>query len=69
MVRRILRAHGRRVAAADPEDLAELVAMRDTLEGAIHIAVRGLIENGRSYGDIARALGITRQAVHSRYRR
>lgn len=28
MVRRIIRAHGRRVIHADPEDLAELVAAR-----------------------------------------
>ena len=37
MVRRVLRAHGRRVADADPEDLAELVAMRDVgVRRAVH---------------------------------
>lgn len=69
MVRRIIRAHGRRVADADEIDLAELVAIRDTLEEAIATAVRGQRENhGRSWADVARGLGTTRQAAQMRYR-
>lgn len=68
MVRRIIAAHGRRVADADPEDLAELVAMRDVLEEAITEAVRGMRAlHGRSWGDVARGLGTTRQAAQMRY--
>ena len=68
MVRRVLRAHGRRVADADPEDLAELVAMRDVLDEAIGEAVRGMrAQHGRSWGEVARGLGVTRQAAQMRY--
>lgn len=68
MVRRVLRAHGRRVADADPEDLAELVAMRDVLYAAISDAVRGMrSQHGRSWSDVARGLGTTRQAAQMRY--
>lgn len=63
MVRRILRAHGRRVGDADPEDLAELVAMRETLDAAIAVAVKGQRRNGFSWAAIGRGLGITRQAA------
>lgn len=63
MVRRIIAAHGRRVGDADPEDLAELVAMRATLEEAIAAAVRGQRSNGFSWAAIGRGLGVTRQAA------
>lgn len=68
-VRRAIRAHGRRVGAADPEELAELVAMRATLEEAIATAVDGLRAAPReaSWAEIARALGVTRQAAQQRY--
>lgn len=42
MVRRVIRAHGRRVIHADPEDLAELVALRAVVDQAITDAVRGM---------------------------
>lgn len=68
MMRRMIRAHGRRVADADDVDLAELVALRDTLDQAIADAVAGQRANhGRSWADIARALGISRQAAHQRF--
>lgn len=41
MVRRIIRAHGRRVGDADPEDLAEMLEMREVLDEAIAEAVTG----------------------------
>jgi hypothetical protein len=70
MVRRMLLAHGRRVADADPEDLAEMVALREVLEAAIGDAVRGQrARHGRSWADLARCLGVTRQAVYLRYGR
>lgn len=70
MLRRMLRAFGRRVAAGDPDDLAELVALRETLEQAISEAVAGQREtHGYSWGDLAASLGTSRQAVHQRYGR
>ncbi len=70
MMRRMLRAHGRRVADADPEDLTDLIALRDDLEAAIADAVRGQREqHGRSWSDIARGLGTTRQNAQQRYGR
>lgn len=67
MVRRIIRAHGRRVGDADPEDLAELVAMAETLKEAIAAAVAGQRAAGFSWAAIGRGLGVTRQAAQMHY--
>ena len=67
MVRRIIRGHGRRCADADPEDLAELIAMSLTLDEAVTTAVAGLRRNGFSWAQIAAPLGITRQAAQMRF--
>jgi aromatic ring hydroxylase len=68
MVRRIIRAHGRRVADADEVDLAELVAIRETLDEAIATAVLGQRErHGASWADVARGLGVTRQYAQRTY--
>lgn len=66
-VRRILRAYSRRCADADPEDLTELLALQVEVEVAIRRAVAGLHAQGRSWGDIAQAAGVTRQAAHKRW--
>jgi len=66
-IRRALRAYGRRVAAADVEDLAELLAVRDAVDEAITRAVAGLRAAGRSWGEIAHATGTTRQAAQQRW--
>ncbi len=67
-VRRAIRSHGRRVADADPEDLAELVAMHEVLTLAIDDAVLGMrAARSVSWAQIGRALGITRQAAQQRY--
>ena len=67
-VRRMIRAHGRRVADADPEDLADLAALRDVLDAAIAEAVAGQrARHGRSWADIGRGLGTTREAAYQRY--
>lgn len=65
--RRILRALARRMAVSDPEDLTELLALRDDLDAAIDDAVRGLRRNGFSWADIARGTGTTRQAAFARW--
>lgn len=66
MMRRMIRAHGRRVADADPEDLADMVALREHLEEAIADAVAGMRPRF-SWAQIARGLGTTRQAAQMRY--
>ena len=63
MVRRVLRAHGRRVGDADPEDLTDLVALRVELDKAIAVAIMGQRRAGFSWADIGRGLGVTRQAA------
>lgn len=68
MMRRLLRAAARRVGDADEIELAELVELREHLEAAITEAV--LIQRGRwgrSWADIGRGLGITRQAAQQHY--
>jgi hypothetical protein len=66
-VRRSIRAHGRRVADADPEDLLDLLALHEVLDAAIEDAVRGQRAAGFSWAQIARPLGITRQAAQQRF--
>ena len=65
--RRIMKALSRRIGAADPEDLGEMIRLRDDLDTCIDQAVRGLRENGFSWAEIARATGTTRQAAHARW--
>lgn len=66
-VRRILRAYARRCADADPEDLAELLALRGDVDAAIQAAVDGMISRGVSWAEVARAAGTSRQAAHKRW--
>lgn len=65
--RRILRAMARRVGTADPEDLEEMLALRDELDEAIVQAVAGLRASDYSWAEIARATGTTRQAAFARW--
>lgn len=68
MMRRMLAAYGRRVADADVEDLAELIALRSLLDETIATAVRSSRDrHGRSWADVARAAGTTRQAAQQRW--
>lgn len=67
MLRRMLRAAGKRVGDADEHELAELLALRDDLEEAIAVAVDGQRQTGRSWADIARAAGVSRQSAHERW--
>lgn len=68
MVRRMIRAHGRRVVDGDDADLAELAELRTVVEEAIAVAIAGQRERwDRSWSEIARGLGTTRQAAQMRY--
>lgn len=68
MVRRMVRAYGRRVADESEADLAEMLLLREEVEAAIAAAVRGQRQNhGQSWAYIARGLGTTRQGAQQRY--
>ncbi len=66
---RVIAAYGRRCAAADPEDLTELLGLRADLDLAIDRAVDGLRAHGVSWTRIAAAAGITKQAAQKRWGR
>ncbi|MCO1618952.1 hypothetical protein M8C11_29955 [Micromonospora sp. CPM1] len=65
--RRIIRAHGRRVAAGDVEALRDLVALSANLDDAIGEAVVGLRAFGYSWAEIGTRLGISKQAAQQRW--
>jgi len=65
--RRIIRAHGRRVASGDVEALRDLIALAMALDTAIDDAVDGLRAFGYSWAEIGRPLGMTRQGAQQRW--
>jgi hypothetical protein len=65
--RRVLAAHGRRIARGDIEGLAALAEITISLDAAMNQAIQGLRTNGYSWNDIATRLGITRQAAQQRW--
>ncbi|WBC02679.1 hypothetical protein [Micromonospora sp. WMMA1976] len=65
--RRIIRAHGRRVATGDVEALRDLVTLSADLDRAITDAVVGLRQFGYSWAEIGQRLGISRQAAQQRW--
>lgn len=76
MMRRMMRAHRRRVANGSVEDLAQLVALRAELDETIGDAARALHQgdavdgeapNGPSWTEIAKVLGISRQAARQKF--
>jgi hypothetical protein len=68
MLRRMIRAGGRRVAEADELELAELLALRAEVDEAFAVAVVGQREAlGRSWAWVGAALGISRQAAQQKY--
>jgi hypothetical protein len=65
--RRVIRAYARRIAGGDIEALTAMTTLADDLDQAINEAVTGLREFGYSWAEIARPLGITRQAAQQRW--
>ncbi len=65
--RRVIRAYARRIAAGDIEALAAMTVLANDLDQAISDAVTGLRTYGYSWAEIARPLGITRQAAQQRW--
>jgi len=66
-VRRVIQAHGRRVAGGDVEALPVLLDLADDIDRAARTAVTGLRACGYSWAEIAARLGTTRQAVQQRW--
>ncbi len=69
MMRRMVRAYGRRVAECDPIDLADMVQVQKEMDAAIRAAVQGMREREYSWSEIADGLGITRQTAWERFRK
>jgi len=67
MTARIVSGAGRRVADADPEELAQLLQLRDAVDQAVLQAVSGLRQSGATWQDIGDAIGVTRQAAIMRW--
>lgn len=67
MVRRMIRALGKRVGEADDVDLAQMVELRAALETAIEAAVAQQRANGASWSMIGQGLGTTKQYAQRRY--
>lgn len=68
MMRRMIRAHGRRVADCDIEDLADLIGLQELLDATIAGTVATMRErHGWSWADIARATGVSKQAAAQRW--
>lgn len=65
--RRIVKAHGRRVATGDIAGLADLARLTAAVEAATETAVIGLKAAGYSWAEIGRELGFTRQAAQQRW--
>jgi hypothetical protein len=57
------------LTSPDPVDaLRALTALRDELDVLEHEQVRRALDGGDTFADVARGLGISRQAAHRRYR-
>lgn len=67
MLGRMIRAYGRRVANASPEDLAEFLTIKTDVDEALSAAVAGLRAQGHSWASIARGIGMSRQAAFKRW--
>lgn len=66
-VRRIVAAHGRRVADGDIEALSDLAALSDDVTAALTSAVGELHDSGYSWAEIGARLGTSRQNVFKRF--
>lgn len=66
-VARMIRAAGRRVGTADPDQLAALARLRRTLDEALADAVAGQRAAGIQWQSMGDALGVTKQAVIQRW--
>lgn len=70
MLRRTIRALGRRVADGDPVDLGAALDLQKELDAVIRSSVKEMrATSGFSWQQIADELGVTRQAAYQRFGR
>lgn len=70
MLSRMVTSYGKRLADSDPSDLVDAVSLQLQLERVIGQAIAQLrATHGFSWADVARELGVTRQAAQQRYAR
>lgn len=55
--------------ADDAAGLGQVLSLLEEFEDAAMLAVARLLDEGFSYGELARDLGISRQAIRQRYQR
>lgn len=67
MVRRMIRAAGKRVAWCDEDELRELSELTAEVDAALRHAVERQRDRGVSWAGIGGALGITRQSAQQRF--
>jgi hypothetical protein len=66
---RLCRLAEQAARADDPESALQILTeLRRELDAFVGMQVRRSLAAGRSFGEVARALGISRQAAHRRYR-
>jgi hypothetical protein len=65
--RRVVRAHGRRIASGDVDALTDLLGLADEVDRSIGTAVTGLRAAGYSWSEIATRIGVSRQAAQQRW--
>jgi hypothetical protein len=66
---RLIRSVGKRIATEDPDGLAALGLLQESLDEAWSAAVEGLRSSGYTDREIGAELGTTRQAVEQRWPR
>jgi len=68
MVRRMVRAYGRRLSDSDPTDLPAALGIIAEMDAAIATAVQAMRESaGFSWAEIAAYTGTSRQAAQQRW--
>lgn len=67
MMRRMLRAYGRRVGTGDTYDLSDLADFAALCEQTLREAVWAQRAAGASWAEVGAALGITKQAAAKRF--
>jgi hypothetical protein len=67
LVRRLVRRAGQRVADSDEHELRALMALQETLDEALQVAVDGQRSIGRSWAYIGDAAGMKRQSAFERW--
>lgn len=68
MIRRMLKAGGKRAGNADEYDLKDYASLGETVELNLKEAIKVQRDNGKSWTDIGNSLGMTKQAAHKRFK-